>query len=157
VSKRKAETMKSTVLFCLILFVASCREDEKPLSKTEKSDSLVGRWLYVERGYSPGAGYITEPVPGTPVQTIQFFPDLTMDTDVEGLSDFKYYRLSKDITSEAVVLTLFRQNPDDGNPSNEVWNRYFVTWEGETLKLHQQGCIEGCHMGFRRVNEGGEE
>jgi hypothetical protein len=50
------------VILVVILAVSCGEKDCCGDSEKENSNELVGEWLLFERGYSPGAGYIIEPV-----------------------------------------------------------------------------------------------
>ena len=65
-------------------------------------------------GYSPGFGYITEPVPSSPAQTLTFGDDRVSST-VEGLEQFKYYRILNDTVVHTPYLALYANEPS-GQP-----------------------------------------
>jgi hypothetical protein len=143
--------MKKSVAVFLVLIglVYSCREYEGVTRKRIFDQTLPGTWLYVEYGYSPGAGYFIEKVPTTPRQTISFREDLSLSTNISGLEDYKFYRILEDTVHNGTVVAFYKEDP--GNQPQDVSNlshSYSVTWTDDMLKLGYRWCIEGCHKGF---------
>ena len=138
-----------TIVFVLITIVAvSCdRSLDASLSEQNVYD---GSWLLVERGFSPGGGYITEPVSDHPAQKLSFINYKQIVSTLRGYEDYKFYTLKKD--SVRSVLTFFKTLEDLEASSDLNATRFFVETEGELLKLWNEGCIEGCHLGFRRTD-----
>ena len=134
--------MKRTSLFLLTLIGIACQRAQTPVVT---GDGLVGSWQYVERGYSPGAGYIIEPIPKTPVQRVDFLMDSTVrvvnSTD-QLFATAQTYRL--DSTQDGEQLSLFNgEKAIVGLPMT-------MRIRNDTLRLSPP-CIEGCHFAFVRL------
>lgn len=134
--------MKRTSLFVLTLIGLSCQTAQTPVVP---GDGLVGSWQYVERGYSPGAGYIVEQIPRNPVQRVDFLADSTVrvinSTD-QLFATARTYRL--DSTQYGGRLSLF-----DGEKVI-VGLPMAMGIRNDTLRLSPP-CIEGCHFAFIRL------
>lgn len=127
-----------------MMLLFSCREDSGFLKNGDHE--IAGTWLNVEKGYSPGAGYVTEEVPENPALTIRLERDLRVSSNMEAFSKFRFYRLSSD--SSRIVF--YEADPGPVTPDfSGVQNTYGIEWAGSMLKLSYRGCIEGCHLGFR--------
>lgn len=147
--------MKKTLMIWLTagLLLACQNEGINVREDGGGDDSILGTWLYTERGYSPGAGYVTVDVPADPPQTITFRSDLTMTSNIENISKYKHYRLIEDTVAQVQVLAFFEDYPGIKPPAlEELTHAYSVQWEDDNLKLRYRWCIEGCHMKFRRLN-----
>lgn len=134
--------MKRTSLLLLTLIGIACQRAQTPVVP---GDGLVGSWQYVERGYSPGAGYIVEPIPRNPVQRVDFLLDSTVrvinSTD-QLFATARTYRL--DSTQRGKQLSLF-----DGENAI-VGFTMAMNIRNDTLRLSPP-CIEGCHFAFVRL------
>lgn len=134
--------MRLTCLLFLPLIGVSCQTAQTPVVT---GDGLVGSWQYVERGYSPGAGYIVESIPRNPVQRVDFLVDSTVrvsnSTD-QLFATARTYRL--DSTQRGKQLSLFNgENTIVGLPMA-------MSIRNDTLRLSPP-CIEGCHFAFVRL------
>ena len=131
--------------FFLLIFVSSwsCRDSDyiHPVA----GRPLVGTWLYVERGYSPGAGYIIEKISSNPTQIIRFTAQNTVST--ANLSDTAFtaartYRV--DSTGSGARLVLFDEK------QQQLPFSMTIRIENDTLRL-SPSCFEGCHFLFVRL------
>ena len=147
--------LKNIFVGLLPFLLFSCQTEEGLNGLSETYESLLDTWIMVERGYSPGSGYITDPVPAEPAQLISFLPDRRMHSNISGLEEFNYYLLEED-SSSGDVLSFYHLNPVE-NPSHAQVSSYSVVFEEGLLKLHFRWCIEGCHMGFRPYTQGTDE
>ena len=153
VSNRKSVIMKSAIFACVVAVIAfSCNDDAGVITEKVNENSIAGTWLYTEYGYSPGNGYVTEKVPSVPPQTLSFSEDFKIHTKMDGLSKFKFYRILENPPAEDPVIAFYEEDP--GNTPqvlSELKHSYSMVWSGNSLKLHFRFCIEGCHMGFKRI------
>ena len=131
----------------LIAFLAlSCNEKDCCVGlEKEGSDQLVGSWLLFERGYSPGAGYIIEPVSAVPPQIIEFKSNGDLSCSVSGLTEYKFYSVMGD------VVGLFKNDPGPSPDSLAFTHSYNFSFQDGNLKLGFRYCYEGCHLGFKKV------
>lgn len=147
--------MKFAIFACAVAAVAfSCKDDNGVITREVNENSIVGTWLYTEYGYSPGSGYVTEKVPAVPPQTLSLSEDLKIHTNMDGLSKFKFYRILEDLQAENPVIAFYEEDP--GNTPqvlSELKHSYSMVWTGNSLKLHYRFCIEGCHLGFKRISD----
>lgn len=136
--------MKRNSLLLLTLIGVSCQTAQTPVVT---GDGLIGSWHYVERGYSPGAGYIVEPIPKTPVQQVDFLPDGTLrlvNTEDQLFATARTYRI--DSTQRGKQLSLFNgEKAIVGLPMT-------MRIRNDTLRLSPP-CIEGCHFAFVRLRQ----
>lgn len=130
----------------LLLFPLSCNEE--CCSMEESQSSLMGSWLLYERGYSPGAGYIIEEVAPVPAQQIIFRPGNSMTSTVNGLAQFKFYFTVDDSLSDDKIVKFYISEPPNTGQSTSSYSYEII--DGK-LKLYYRYCIEGCHLGFRRI------
>ena len=137
------------LLLLIIVLASSCRDD----AETKINDqSLIGDWLYVEYGFSPGAGYITKAVPAIPPLAISFEKDFRLSTNLEGLEKYKFYRVIEDSQHSTSVIAFYEEDP--GSLPQDISNlthSYTLNWQDNTLKLSYRWCDEGCHMRFRKI------
>ena len=134
-------------IILIAVFAVSCTEKECCLNQEENSvNAISGEWLLYEHGYSPGAGYVIEPVSSVPPQRIEFKDNGELLSTVEGLTDYKFYSVKGD------VVGLFKTNPGPAPDSLAFTNSYNFKFENGNLKLHFRYCIEGCHMAFKKVD-----
>lgn len=137
-----------TLVLAVVMLSGCASEDCAKVSETT-SDSWLGDWLLVERGYSPGAGYIVDPVPSSPAQVLTLRTNCTMTSSAEALRDYQYYRIFDDPYSESPVIAFFSSTPDDAITLEDCDVSYNIVWEDDLMKLWYLYCFEGCHLGFR--------
>lgn len=131
--------VKNLLIISSILLVVSCQEN-----------TIIGSWQLYENGYSPGDKYIVEQVPEEPAQIITFKSDGSFTSNLDDLKKFKYYLIIEDQTNGEEVLALFEQDPGKtARAVSELENVYNVHFKSG-LRLSNRGCIEGCHLGFKR-------
>ena len=130
----------------LLLFLFSCKEE--CCSGEEDQSSLRGSWLLDEQGYSPGGGYITEKVAPIPAQQITFRPGNSMTSTVAVLTKFRFYFTVDDTVSDDKIVNFYSSEPQDTSQSTTSYSYEII--DGK-LKLYYRFCIEGCHLGFRRI------
>ena len=155
VSKEKRWHMTERIAVTVFLIATAFSCEESDGVARHDASSMTGSWLLVERGYSPGAGYFTEPVSPIPPQLLMLQADSTMSTTMESLQSFRYYRRLEGADGE-VILALFKEDP--GNQSLDIDHldqSFAVSFKEGMLKLSFRGCIEGCHLGF--VRSGGND
>lgn len=118
------------------------------------NQNFSNAWLLYERGYSPGAGYITESVPDNPAQIIRLMEENRFSSNIEGLEKFGYYRILSDTTSDYPVLALFETSSEADKvlDINKLEHSYIMESTGDTMKLYFRWCFEGCHLGFRKMS-----
>jgi hypothetical protein len=132
---------KLLVIIIILSGLLSCRSNDVSPTGT----GLLGTWLYIECGYSPGAGYIIDKIHPFPPQTISF--DATGEVtaagkDLGNLTQAHYYRIDSTIYGIHLVLLKNREDP--------TGDTLGMTIRGDTLKLSPP-CYEGCHYGFLRI------
>ncbi len=142
--KPTATGMKRATLFLLLLIESSCQTAPDIV---QPGPGLIGSWQYVERGYSPGAGYIVDQIPKTPVQRVDFLPNSTLRT--ANISDQLFargrtYRLDSTQYGRSVLLF-------DGE-GEIVGLSMTMRIRNDTLRLSPP-CIEGCHFAFVRLRQ----
>jgi hypothetical protein len=137
------------ILSGIILF--GCGENDDLCCSIPEANKLNGTWLLYERGYSPGAGYITESVPAHPAQSIKFGNDRVSST-VLGWERFKYYEILDDTLVSTPYITLYVDDPGvRPNPPLSDVETYSFDLENNILTFHFRWCIEGCHLSFRKI------
>jgi len=134
-----------------IYFLSTCSEDDA-CCDGETINSLSDTWLLFETGYSPGSGYIVGPVSDTPAQTMVFQPDGAFLSNIQQVEEYTYYLLLPD--GEKEVLALYKEKPVEENPNlDSLEHSYTVEFQDDgSVKLYFRFCIEGCHLGLRKVN-----
>src|SRR5688500_14106659 len=143
---------KILTLFFVVSLALSCEYETIGVTE-EINDPILGTWLHVGYGLSPGGGYYIFPVPADPPQTITFNGDLTMSSTDMGLEMYKYYRLLADTDSKRQVIAFFKKNP--GNEPLELAGlipTFYTFWNGDNLNLNNRMCTEPCHMKFKRIS-----
>lgn len=140
------------LLIPIYLFVAlsSC-DEQKECCPEDEVEQMVGSWRLYERGYSPGGGYITEPIPADPPQDVTL-KDGRLTSTIDGFSDLKYYKILTDSMTHTPILALYVNDPETG--TNEVYpnvQTYSFDRSNNTLKLYFRYCIEGCHLAFKKI------
>src|SRR5690242_16330375 len=140
--------MKSLLAILLIAFlVIACDQNGVAPSDT-------GSWILYERGYSPGAGYITEDVSAVPPQTLALNENGSMTSTIGELSDYKFYLILEHDADKNKILAVFKDRPIDQHPDiNKLERSYDIALDEEgNLKLSFRWCNEGCHLGLKRYN-----
>jgi hypothetical protein len=148
------KVMMRTLFFLIVLpfFVLSCENKDCCTFPGESATELHGTWLLYERGYSPGAGYITEAVSAEPAQTITFQRDGKINTNFEGWKDYTFYRVLHDDQTGDDVLALFKEEPHGELDVRQLEHSYSISYDDDgNLRLAFRWCIEGCHLGFKRI------
>jgi hypothetical protein len=143
--------MRTTGFIALALLIISC--DRSMDASMTSAEDLQGVWLLYERGYSPGAGYITEPVAANPPQTITFIDNRQIVNTLDGSQAYKFYTAERDAADQITRLKLFMTDPDLPQVEGDRIAEFIVEQTQDTMKLMQIGCIEGCHLGFRRSDQ----
>ena len=146
----KQRIMKNLLINIPIILIAvlamSCDEKECCADqKKEGANSIEGKWLLFEQGYSPGFGYIVEPVGAFPPQQIEFKDNGGLSCTVNGLADYKFYAINGD------VVGLFKSDPGPAPDSTAFIHSYNFSFEEGRLRLGYRYCFEGCHLGFKKV------
>ena len=139
-----------TQLFCLliILLVSAC-EDEFCCINPE--GDIVDTWILFERGFSPGSGYIVEPVSDNPAQTMVIRSDGRFSTNIQGLEKYRHFVILPD--QDRQVLALFEGKPPKIPKLDKLEHSYIIEFqENGTVNLYFRYCIEGCHLGLRRLS-----
>src|SRR5688572_191660 len=137
------------VLLSIILF--GCVKDDDLCCGIPETSKLEGTWLLYEQGHSPGVGYITEPVPASPAQTITFSHD-RVSSSVLGWEQFKYYEILNDTVVNTPFIALYVEDPGvQPSPPSSDLSTYSFDLESNTLTLYFRWCYEGCHLAFRKI------
>ena len=131
----------------LTISLWACQQEEyvQPIA----GQPLVGSWQYVERGYSPGSGYVTEAIPLKPVQTIDFTAQQSVSTVNMGnefdnsLTAARTYRVDSTGNHSAKLVLFDEKRQELAYPMS-------IRITGDTLRL-MPPCIEGCHFLFVRL------
>ena len=131
----------------IALFTLSCQDKECCADENNKEGNniLIGDWLLFERGYSPGAGYIVEPVSAVPPQRIEFKENGALSCSVSGLTEYKFYSVRENIVG------FFTEDPGPAPDSLAFIHSYNFSFQDGNLRLEFRYCIEGCHLGFKRI------
>jgi len=124
----------------------SCDEKECCVDLDDETTSILGQWILSERGFSPGSGYIVEPVSSEPPQIIELKGNGELASTVGGLTDYKFYAVDGD------VVGFFRTYPGPAPDRSTFTHSYQVVYENGKLKLYFRYCVEGCHLGFKRLD-----
>lgn len=132
--------------FALILAICACEEQDCCVPRVD--EDWLGTWLLVEYGYSPGAGYIVEPVNTIPAQTLSLEADGTLNSNIPEMQGFNFYRIFDDAQGSSQVLALFETDPGVDAQLEQSNRTYTLSSESPGLRLFFRFCIEGCHLGF---------
>ena len=145
-------------LCCFFAVMFSC-QDESPakFDTLDHNQSLIGTWLYMEYGYSPGAGYHTTPVPLEPAQTITFNSSGRMSSNMVSFQQYMYYHIFDDPHSDGHVLAFYKDDPGTEPDLSSSDPTYAMVWNEKKLKLFYRWCFEGCHNGFYKISHADEE
>lgn len=140
------KTLINITIISIACLAMSCGEKDCCVGLDKKgTGELAGAWILSERGYSPGAGYIVEPVSPVPPQVIDFKSNGELSCSISGLTDYKFYAVSGDI------VALYKTDPGPSPDSITFIHSYHFSVEGDQLKLGFRYCYEGCHLGFKKV------
>jgi hypothetical protein len=141
--------MKSMLLLLLaVSVVIGCVEKEDMCCVIPEKQPLDGVWLFFERGYSPGAGYITERVSSEPAQKL-VLTDGKVSSTTEGWENLKFYRILNDTVYHSPYIAFYTTDPDSQLSNSPA--TYSFDLEGDILTLRFRWCIEGCHMAFKKI------
>jgi len=138
------------ILVAATVLAYGCEQKDCCQPLNEENVSMAGEWLLYERGYSPGQGYVIDEVPAEPEQKIEFYEDRRFIHSLDSLEAYKYYLILDDPDSGQKILSLYTQF----TPTDDVYSlkhSYNIVFEEGSMKLYYRSCIEGCHMGFRRI------
>jgi hypothetical protein len=139
-----------TVILLVSIFSLIACED-KPEPDIETVPQLEGIWILYERGYSPGVGYHIEKINTNPPSRITLTWDRDFSSNINGLTQFNFYRVVMDSVHNRQVLALYEEDPSNETLDvDNLKNSYFIELEENKLKLYFRYCIEGCHMAFKR-------
>jgi hypothetical protein len=136
-------------LLLAVSLVSGCVENEDMCCAISETQPLDGVWLLFERGYSPGAGYITESISSEPAQKL-ILSDGKVSSTTEGWESLKFYTISNDTVYQSPYIELYTTDPNS-QPSNSSVATYSFDLEGDVLTLRFRWCIEGCHMAFKKI------
>jgi hypothetical protein len=143
----------SMLATAIVLTACSCKED-KVEPKLSNLEDLHGSWLLYEEGYSPGAGYITNPVPAEPAQYLTFSEGNAINSSIEHLKEYKHYRIIEEPVSKSNILIVYKTDP--GNKEidiSELKDSFFIKFINGKLNLSNRMCIEGCHLAFKPITK----
>ena len=145
---------KSNTLFiiALLLGAGSCYNNQDCCLPSGEMEGLIGKWQIYEHGYSPGGGYIVKEVPNEPAQILTFESDNQFWSKNAGMDGFSYYLIIND-RSEGNILALYEEEPDikENQDTKSLAHSYMITYDKGNVKLSFRYCIEGCHIGLKRI------
>jgi hypothetical protein len=146
--------MKLNYLGLLVLILLSSCDNNEDCCLPITDGELLGTYRVYEYGYSPGDRYITEEVPASPAQLLYFYDDNRFSSNYAELKDFTYYLLLKD-DREGTILALFTEEPDltEEFDINNLSHSYSVEFDVLSIRLNYRFCIEGCHIGLKKIEE----
>ena len=148
----KKAQVHSLVFFVFLAF-ASCGDEKEPVQfEVDGAEGIAGTWLLNEHGYSPGDRYITEPVPALPSQTITFFADGRMSSNLAGLSEYKFFEIDFDEAIQSAYLVVYK-TAEEAIAKAEPLHSYNLQFPNGELRIAYRYCIEGCHMKFGKIEE----
>lgn len=75
-----------------------------------------------------------------------------MSSNIVGLSEFKYYFFQDDIDLKNRVVALYKSDPGQSPDPSTFTCSYTVSLEQAELKLFYRFCIEGCHLGLKKLD-----
>lgn len=133
-------------LFALLMVGVMSSCDEKDCCAFGEDEGLTGTWLLYERGYSPGAGYITEPVSASPAQTLTFQDNGEMTSSINGSDEYEFYFI------QGNVIAFYKVYPGPSPDPSTFTTSFNLSRVGHNLKLQYRFCIEGCHMELRKID-----
>ena len=143
--------MRTYLVFLLIFLLSACSEDD--FCCIDPESEIIDTWLLFERGWSPGSGYFVDPVSETPPQTMEIRPDGRFSSNIQGLEQYRYFLILEDDRWDVEVLALFESKPPKNPDLDKLEHSYNIeVQENGTVKLFFRYCIEGCHLGLRRIS-----
>lgn len=145
--------MRIWIVVLLNIWVLSACNDGLEVKKEEEVtlNELQGKWQLFEQGYSPGAGYIINEIDANPPQLITLHQGI-FESNYPQLENFHYYLIFDDPQSGMQVLSLYQEEPDLNSETLEnAQHSYLVKIEEDHVKLFFRYCIEGCHLGMRKL------
>lgn len=135
------------IIFLIPIVLFSCNEHKSELLEKQ---GLLGEWQVYESGYSPGGDYVIDEVPNDPLKYVRFGEDHLFESNYEGLENVNYFDVIEE--NQKPVLLLYENNPGDEHQNrSELVYKYYAKIEGDKLKLMYAYCIEGCHIGLKRL------
>ena len=137
------------LLMAIIGFTTGCNDDD--CCSLDPDSPLVGTWILFERGYSPGAGYIVEPVETEPAQIIELQADEDFSSNIQGLEEFRYFRILED--DQGQILALFKHQTRGDLDVDQLEHSYLIELQEDgSVRLYFRYCFEGCHLGLRKID-----
>jgi hypothetical protein len=142
--------MKTYLVFLFLsIFASSCQESD--FCCIDPEVEMTDTWILYERGWSPGSGYNIDPVSADPPQTMEIRSDGRFSSNIAGLEEYRYFVILQDQDME--VLALFENKPPKNPDVGKLEHSYnILLQENGTVNLWFRYCIEGCHLGIRRVS-----
>ncbi len=137
--------------FLWIFGLGSCHQDEGCCDYLDQE--YFGKWLLVERGYSPGAGYITEPIAPQAGLFIEMLPGGRFNSNIEGLKDRHFYAILDNPQDDRPVLALFKDQQEFTDDLDQLEHSYNAANDDNELTLSFRFCIEGCHLKFINTDQ----
>jgi hypothetical protein len=143
--------MKHLIKAVILILLIAC--DDGRLSTGENNgDGLNGKWLLFERGYSPGLGYIVDPVDPQPPQTLNFLANRKVSSTIQELKEFSHYRIFDDAHQGGKIVAFYSNDPGETATVESSAAAYNVTQgDDQTLRLDFRFCFEGCHIALRKL------
>lgn len=138
--------LKQFVTLLMICMLFSCEQNDCCVNPEGGSNTLTGTWLLFERGYSPGGGYITEPVSANPAQTITFRNNGEMISTISGSDEYKFYFI------QGSIIAFYKEYPGSSPELATFTTSFDLSFVGDNIKLQYRYCIEGCHMQLRKID-----
>lgn len=133
----------------LLLFVflaLSCEENDCCVNpNSEGGNKVEGSWLLYETGYSPGWEYVTTPVSPLPPQIVSFRLNGEMSSNMFELAEYQFYSISGNF------IELFKTDPRRYPDRPDISRTYFFSLKDGNLRLGYINCIEGCHLGLKKL------
>ncbi|GJM30908.1 MAG: hypothetical protein DHS20C17_35430 [Cyclobacteriaceae bacterium] len=140
-----------TYLVCWLLLILStaCHQDD--FCCVDPNNEIIDSWILFERGWSPGSGYNIDPVSADPPQTMEIRSNGRFTSNIQGLEKYQYFAIIQDQQWE--VLALFENRPPENPQLDKLEHSYIIEFqENGTVRLYFRFCIEGCHLGLRKLN-----
>ena len=129
--------LRLPLVLVMAALVAGCEQDccNHTESLSDSNSILQGNWLLVERGYSPGFGYYTDPVPAFPAKTLTLSEQGRVVSTIDELKDYSYYQIAEDPASDEMVIGFFETKPHGPVVLGEFEHSYSIRWEEGNLML----------------------
>jgi hypothetical protein len=146
----KKVILNLVAVLVMALMFAGCN-DEEPVWIADDVDDIAGTWLQNERGYGTAfAGqYVIEPVSAFSARLINFFADGRMSSNIEELSDCKFYEIALEQQDQSHYLIVYKTEEDAAE--GKVKARYDIDFPNGELKLSFRQCYEGCHIKLSKI------